>query len=313
MTALLLTASLSLPEHNPNIRDLHRDYSVVFPTGNRNAASHLWVRHILEAAPRLPAEKVTELLGGFCAGTPRYPHAPTRTTLTRDPRRRAAVSGSPVRPSDYHRYRLTLPTAAPGGGNVSALMHYCCWPCVCDVQDFVVADTKTVATADGERQLWWAVIGDPCVNPAKLHEPFTQPFDGRETTLARDAPNVQCDESGKLRGAPRSDHGHVIIGPLFETQRIGVPTLPPPQDQQQPGKIAVDGASGVSYQDEHEYAAMCAERERNGHNSGMGEIFRRVAAVAPLKVAPDRLGVRWERVALPSPAAPIAGATVELR
>ena len=66
MTALLLTASLSLPEHNPNIRDLHRDYSVVFPTGNRNAASHLWVRHILEAAPRLPAEKVTELLGGFC-------------------------------------------------------------------------------------------------------------------------------------------------------------------------------------------------------------------------------------------------------
>ena len=39
MTALLLTASLSLPEHNPNIRDLHRDYSVVFPTGNRNAAS----------------------------------------------------------------------------------------------------------------------------------------------------------------------------------------------------------------------------------------------------------------------------------
>ena len=218
-----------------------------------------------------------------------------------------------MRPSDYHRYRLTLPTAAPGGGNVSALMHYCCWPCVCDVQDFVVADTKTVATADGERQLWWAVIGDPCVNPAKLHEPFTQPFDGRETTLARDAPNVQCDENGKLRGAPRSDHGHVIIGPHFETQRIGVPTLPPPQDQQQPGKIAVDGASGVSYQDEHEYAAMCAERERNGHNSGMGEIFRRVAAVAPLKVAPDRLGVRWERVALPSPAAPIAGATVELR
>ena len=225
-----------------------------------------------------------------------------------------AVSGSPTRPSDYTRYRLNLPLVGGGGeAKKRGYMYYCCWPCVCDVQDFVVADTKTVATADGERQLWWAVIGDPCVNPAKLHEPFTQPFDGRETTLARDAPNVQCDERGKLRGAPRSDHGHVIIGPLFETQRIGVPTLPPPQDQQQPGKIAVDGASGVSYQDEHEYAAMCAERERNGHNSGMGEIFRRVAAVAPLKVAPDRLGVRWERVALPSPAAPIAGATVELR
>ena len=96
MTALLLTASISLPEHNPNIRDLHRDYSVVFPTGNRNAASHLWVRHILEAAPRLPAEKVTELLGGFCAGTPRYRHAPTRTTLTRPTR--AAAPQSRARP-----------------------------------------------------------------------------------------------------------------------------------------------------------------------------------------------------------------------
>ena len=87
----------------------------------------------------------------------------------------------------------------------------------------------------------------------------------------------------------------MIIGPLFETQRIGVPT-PAAQDQQQPGKIG-DGASGVGYQDEHD-AAMCAERERGSHNSGMGEIFRRVAAVAPLKVAPDRLGVRWKRVAL---------------
>ena len=46
--------------------------------------------------PRLPAEKVTELLGGFCAGTPRYPHAPTRTTLTRPTR--AAAPQSRARP-----------------------------------------------------------------------------------------------------------------------------------------------------------------------------------------------------------------------
>lgn len=275
MTSLLVAAAvISLPEHSPSIQDLHRDYRVVFPTGNRNAASHLWVNHILSAAPKLSPDTVTQLLTGFCA-----------------------VSGSPVRPSDYNRYRLTLPSAS--GGNVSAFMHYCCWPCVCDVQDFVLADTKTVATSEGPRTMWWAVLGDPCNRPEALREPFYQPFDGRQTTLERDAPNVQCDSAGRLIGAPVSDHGHVIIGPLFDVVSAYTPTLAPPAERQQPGRVATDAASGRSYQDEHDYAHMCAQREANGHNSGMGEIFRRVAAIAPLKTPPNR----FETPALGAPPA----------
>ena len=27
-------------------------------------------------------------------------------------------------------------------------MHYCCWPCVCDVQDFVKVDTYTAGSSN---------------------------------------------------------------------------------------------------------------------------------------------------------------------
>jgi|AntAceMinimDraft_5_1070358.scaffolds.fasta_scaffold55214_2 hypothetical protein len=35
-------------------------------------------------------------------------------------------------------------------------------------------------------------------------------------------------------------------------------------------------------------AGECARREANGHDSGMGEIFRRAAAVSPIKPLPVR-------------------------
>jgi hypothetical protein len=46
--------------------------------------------------------------------------------------------------------------------------------------------------------------------------------------------------------------------------------------------------------DVDEYAGECARREANGHDSGMGEIFRRAAAVSPIKPLPvRRLALRW--------------------
>ena len=61
----------------------------------------------------------------------------------------------------------------------------------------------------------------------------------------------------------QSDHGVVLA------QSSSAP---------QPGRISKD-SSAVSFQDEREYAPMCADRARNGYNSGMGEIFRKVASV----------------------------------
>jgi hypothetical protein len=184
-----------------------------------------------------------------------------------------AVSGSPVTPHDYNRYLLRL-DHADGSGKVAGFMHYCCWPCVCDTQDFIRVDTRNVTTLEGTRSYQFAVIGNPCANAAELKKPFTQ-FNRRET-LAMAAPEVRCD-SGELLGAPLSDHGHIIISLFFDVPGGSNPA----PSFGQPGRISSVGDK--QYQDEGEYAQMCEDRARAGYNSGMGEIFRRVAQISPLR------------------------------
>ena len=356
-----------------SVRDLHREYNHIFKFGNRNAASHLWSTFLFDRASHMTASTLEMMFSGFCA-----------------------VSGSPTRPSDYTRYRLTLPVV--GGGTASGYMYYCCWPCVCDTQDFIRVDTKNVTLAGGEsRQYHWAVVGNPCDDPSKLHAPFVQPFHGRgETTLAREAAEVRCDAEGRLIGATLSDHGYPIISMFFDVRAHAIaacglrvsagalartparpsrgalappidhrlarcgdsapPTRSPkaarafdPRSQRVPavcrppaprahaarsrlasqavmvteGWTAVDAdggraagtgvtdggapqpgrvsrtAAGVAFQDEYEYGPMCAQRAAAGYNSGMGEIFRKVAAISPVRLTTRVAGA----AELPAPAA----------
>ena len=250
--SLELVRDVALEDVPAGPRELHQRYSEIFRYGNRNAASHLWTSYILDRASVTPAAQIESLFSGFCA-----------------------VSGSPVYPSDYKRYRLRLKHAVTGVDEVG-FMYYCCWPCVCDTWDFIKVDTLTVNTADsGPKAYRFAVIGDPCRNEEQLDVPFVQPFDGRTTTLRRDAPEVRC-ENGQLIGATRTDHGFVAISMFFDA----------PTDEEadrgvwQPGRITRSG--GHVFQDDVEYSDMCTERASNGYNSGMGEIFRRVAAITPI-------------------------------
>ena len=91
----VLAAVLSDPNKalwNPtSVQDLHREYNNIFKFGNRNAASHLWSTFLFEREASMSAETLEMMFSGFCA-----------------------VSGSPTRPSDYTRYRLTLPRVAGG-------------------------------------------------------------------------------------------------------------------------------------------------------------------------------------------------------
>jgi len=270
--AATLIGSALLAQWNPgSIQDLHREYGNIFRHGNRNAASHLWASFILDRAHDLSADKLEEMFTGFCA-----------------------VSGSPTRPSDYTRYRLTLPLVA-GTGNASGFLYYCCWPCVCDTQDFIRVDTRTITLANGATRVYhWAVIGNPCDNPSMLRKPFVQPFHGRgETTLEREAAEVRCD-GNRLIGATLSDHGYPIISMFFDAivapseadgavARTSTDVLPPPQ----PGRIS-HTPEGVAFQDEREFGPQCADRAANGYNSGMGEIFRRAASISPIKIAEPR-------------------------
>jgi hypothetical protein len=222
------------PWHGRTVQDLHHEYSNIFKVGNRNAASHLWVTFLLDRAPFMTSKTLLLLAGGFCA-----------------------ISGSSVHPSAATRYRMNL-ERVDGSGKVAGSMFYCCWPCVCDTNDFIRVDTKTVVTADGgARTFNVTVIGDPCLAPGMLHAPFLQPFDKRTTTIATEAREVRCSKQG-LEGATYSDHGFVIIGLYFA-----------------PGKHAQDGST---------FDSMCEDRANAGYNSGMGEIFRQVAAISPVEV-----------------------------
>merc|ERR1711907_10042 len=200
-------------------RDLWQEYNNIFKHGNRNAASHLWSAFLLDNAGGMTASRLEHLSAGYCA-----------------------VSGSPVTPSQYTRYRMTLPTVT--GGNATGLVYYCCWPCVCDTQDFIKVDTRTVQTAEGTKQYRFMVIGNPC---------------NRKEKIPSEAPEVRCGPNGELLGAPLSDNGYVILAMFFD-----------------------DSKKEPAY-NESMFAAECEDRKNNGYNSGMGEIFRQVAGISPIQ------------------------------
>jgi len=149
-----------------------------------------------------------------------------------------AVSGSPVTPMEQTRYKMKL-DRVDGSGKQVGFMYYCCWPCVCDTEDFIRVDTKTVRTRDGQKQYNVAVIGNPCDRPEELTRPFVQPFDHRQTTIAAAAQEVRCGKGGRLKGATLSDNGYVIIALFFDASK-------------DTGSLAND-----------EFAGMCEDRKNN--------------------------------------------------
>lgn len=246
---------VSQPWAGKTCPDLHREYGNIFLHGSRNAASHLWSWFILERSSQMSHEQFVYMFSCFCA-----------------------VSGSPTRPGDFNRYKLTLQKAS-GNGSIAGFMHYCCWPCVCDTQDFIKVDTKTIVTAEGTRVYNFAVLGNPCEHPEELRKPFQDAFGRGMSTLTRDAAEVRCDVDGTLNKAPLSDHGYIIINMFFDFPDGADPAWT--SDVATPGRVTERG--GVRYQDEAEYGPMCLDRAANGYNSGMGEIFRKVAAISPIQ------------------------------
>ena len=199
-----------------SISELHNEFSNVFKTGNRNAASHKWAKYILDRSETLTRVELEDLFRGFC---------PT--------------SGSPVTPRISNTWRVTVPTASDPESLYEGIVNFCCWPCVCDTEDLTMVDTLSISTADGKSEHNFLVIADPCKT-----KDFKPPLE---------APEISC-KNGALTGAVRSDNGHIIIGMIFS------------------------GDSTINAQDSHLVKDRCVARERANFDSGMGKIFREVAA-----------------------------------
>lgn len=170
----------------------------IFPTGNRNAASHKWAGFLFNHSSSLPISSFDAIQHSYCA-----------------------VSGSPVMPTDgedsteeSNAYRVTLKTV--DGARVTGLVRHCCWPCLCDLQDLVRVDTQDVVSADGTHSRRFLVINDPCVGQGScLTTPVAESQGGQEMTLGDAAPELSCSGS-TLNEAVRSKSGKVIIGAFIE-------------------------------------------------------------------------------------------------
>lgn len=248
---------------HPTKGNLQKQYGNIFKSGNRNAASHLWSRFLLERSSQMSHDILLDMFSAFCA-----------------------VSGSPVRPSSYNRYKVDLEGVDGTGTKHRGFVQHCCWPCHCDTKDLIRMDTRNVSTVDGERSYRFQVIGNPCDDEDLLSKPYPDAFGRGERTLKQEAPELVCKD-GVLQGAPLSDHGYVIIGMFQDFPRdADGNVLPiPAHDKEQPGRMTQVG--GISFQDDSEFPSMCQQREANGFDSGMGAIFRKVAEIAPISfIAP---------------------------
>jgi len=204
------------------VNELHGKYYQIFSRAhNRNAASHLWASYVLDRSTTFSASEIRELFGGFCP-----------------------VSGSPVRPSNRNLWtNIPFKSASDPSQTVSGSSHVCCWPCVCDLQEFVKADTLEVDTKYGRTTFDVLVIGDPCVHPERIPSR---------------APEVYC-QNGRLVGATRSTNDHIVIG-MFQNQERYV--------------YGNNQASQISNR--------CSRRKSQGYRSGMGRIFVEVASINPI-------------------------------
>merc|ERR1712176_1561481 len=106
-------------------------------------------------------------------------------------------------------------------------------------------------------------------------------------TIRQMGGEVRCDDEDQLIGATMSDNGYVIVGMVFEAEvladtdsLVSARSQSPPQ----PGRLSEHPKTGRTFHHEREFAGMCEDRKNAGYNSGMGEIFRRVAGISPIVV-----------------------------
>jgi len=167
-----------------SVMDLIQQYSVIFPNGNRNAASHRWATYILERSKSLDRATFEMMFSGFCP-----------------------VSGSPIsRPGAYNLWEMDLRMAGRNT-TITGGIYFCCWPCVCDTSDFIQVDTKTVEVADGTFEFHFLVLGDPCLMP------------NADSKIPAAAPDAICQGDTFVK-ATHSDNGYVIIGLLQDLSQL---------------------------------------------------------------------------------------------
>lgn len=197
---------------------------------NRNAAGFLWMGFLLDHAASLDHADFRHLSTHFCS-----------------------VSGSPVTPQrPGFGYRVDaqgdLHHASPD--EATHVVHHCCRPCVCDLQEGARVASQSVQLKDKRLDVDFLVLkDDPCSEQKGAPGPL-------RTLSCKNAPAIHCTADGKVEGA-RYAGDRPIIGIAHG--------LAPAGDADR-AKIYPH-----TRQDTLQY---CAHKAQGGHRIGMGQIFR---------------------------------------
>ena len=122
------------------------EFRSIFSNGNRNAGGPQFYNHLYEIKNNLTVEDYLEHNTHFCG-----------------------VSGSPISP--YREKRFDYVKVRHVNGKEYVGKYYrCCWPCLCDVMKYTLADDFTIELATGPYEHLVLTIGDPCINESQIPE-----------------------------------------------------------------------------------------------------------------------------------------------
>lgn len=166
----------NFPNKQAHYQRLMNDFSLIFPNNNRNAGGVQFYNHIYSMRNTLTKEEFMLHHTFYCA-----------------------VSGSPIDPSRDTIYNHIVVNHVDGRQFVGKY-YRCCWPCLCDIMKYVLAEHHTIDIQGEDHEHMVLTINDPCQMEEDIPSEITA---------------FQCENKQTENGI-RTNTNRLIIGVLHD-------------------------------------------------------------------------------------------------
>ena len=159
--------------------NLMNDFSIIFPSRNRNSGGPQFYHHIVTSMN------------------------PNREEFIKYNTFYCAVSGSPIDPNREGIYNNIIVNGIDDK-TYYGKYYRCCWPCSCDIMrdNLVQVEDHTITLRDGDYTHKVLTINDPCLNSDRIPSEITC---------------FQCENNMTQNGI-HTDSGRLIIGILHDVE-----------------------------------------------------------------------------------------------
>ena len=127
-----------------SFKSLMDDFTTIFPDNNRNAGGSQFFHHIVNMKDKLTKENYLLYNTYYCG-----------------------VSGSPIDPKRGDTYDY-VKVKKKNKKEYIGKYYRCCWPCICDIMKYTIAEDFTIKLKDGSFKHTVLTINDPCKYEEKI-------------------------------------------------------------------------------------------------------------------------------------------------